>query len=458
MRPRLVSRENTAVDASGQHKVTSRGTARTVDAPFTVSFQAGQIDKNGQFMGGTELMNMVAYKGRLYAGNGYGLDIPGSDPRPGPQLLVLDSAGGQWQQQQAFSEKLPNGSLRFNRLTALKAVTFTTDGQGRRLPEPVSRLLVGLTGSSEGNGAVFSWDDETNTWTKMDVGKQTVRALAFYQDPVTGVDRVFAGSDTPKANGAIFSGVYDVSAPGQIRWNAQPEFTDFTHRVMAFVECNGRLYFAAKPSVYQRDNGPTPKWTTVYSYPENSIPVVSSGLRGLTCIPNPDGPGEVILTAMEGVGQVLRINPTTGQAITEFRIERMLRKLWNGSGFYMVAAYNDMPLLRDPTSNELLYLIGLGVCPTLHQCTLQGMENSAWYLTRDSQAHYSLFEVKPLSQKPLVAVRTIIESPFSEEAGKTLYLGGYDSDHKRSHNAAWIYRVGLHTALERGSQLASGHD
>jgi hypothetical protein len=236
------------------------------------------------------------------------------------------------------------------------------------LPKPVSRFLVGLTGSSEDNGAVFSWDDATNTWTEMNVGKRTVRALAFYKDPVTGVDRVFAGSGNPHANGAIFSGVYDMSAPGQIRWNTQPEFTDFTHRVLAFVECNRRLYFAAHPSVYQRDDGPTPKWTMFYSYP-GFIAKGSSGLRGLTCIPNPDGPGEVILAAMEGPGEVLRINPTTGQAITEFQIRRWLRKLWNVPPFYMAAAYNDMPLLRDPTSNERFHLMGLSIqCVTPDPC------------------------------------------------------------------------------------------
>jgi hypothetical protein len=46
-------------------------------------------------------------------------------------------------------------------------------------------------------------------------------------------------------------------------------------------------------------------------------------------------------------------------------------------------------------------------------------------------------------------VRAIIVSPFAEDGGQALYLGGYDADLYPAHNTAWLYRVGLNTALSR---------
>jgi hypothetical protein len=104
--------------------------------------------------------------------------------------------------------------------------------------------------------------------------------------------------------------------------------------------------------------------------------------------------------------------------------------------------------------------VSASITKVITTCKPRGTENSTWYLTRDSKAHYSLFEVKPLGQKPLAAVRTIIESPFPEEIGKILYLGGYDNYNQQSHNTAWIYRVGIHTALSKkeSSPVTATHD
>ena len=67
------------------------GTLAQVAGPqFQVSYVAGSRDSRGQFMGGTELMNIVAHNEKLYAGVGYWKDAAGSDPRPGAQILVRD--------------------------------------------------------------------------------------------------------------------------------------------------------------------------------------------------------------------------------------------------------------------------------------------------------------------------------------------------------------------------------
>lgn len=75
---------------------------------FRPAFQAGERDIHGSQLGGTELINLVAFQEKLYAGTGYWED---PDSRSGPQIMVLDSAGGRWRQEYAFSEKLPERCL-----------------------------------------------------------------------------------------------------------------------------------------------------------------------------------------------------------------------------------------------------------------------------------------------------------------------------------------------------------
>ena len=61
------------------------------------SFKAGMIaESTGKPIGGTEIVHLVAHKGRLYAGNGYWMDPRGREAIPGAQVLVLDSPHGTW--------------------------------------------------------------------------------------------------------------------------------------------------------------------------------------------------------------------------------------------------------------------------------------------------------------------------------------------------------------------------
>ena len=92
---------------------------------------------------------------------------------------------------------------------------------------------------------------------------------------------------------------------------------------------------------------------------------------------------------------------------------------------------------------------------------LIGHEDSAWSVARDQDGEeYSLHEVKlgqPLHPDlGLRAVRTIVVSPFNEDSGRVLYMGGFDPVYEcgidprgvyNLHDNAWVYRVGLRTAL-----------
>jgi hypothetical protein len=44
--------------------------------------------------------------------------------------------------------------------------------------------------------------------------------------------------------------------------------------------------------------------------------------------------------------------------------------------------------------------------------------------------------------------RSITVSPFPEDDGKVLYLGGFDTNVQPCHNSAWIQRVGFTTAMQ----------
>src|ERR1700733_10184846 len=93
--------------------------------PYSLSYAAGGRDNQGNFLGGTELMNLVGFEGKLYAGVGYWMDrprlfpahagAPGDsqmdrshfdparvDPKSGAQILVLDSKHSQWRQEHVF--------------------------------------------------------------------------------------------------------------------------------------------------------------------------------------------------------------------------------------------------------------------------------------------------------------------------------------------------------------------
>jgi hypothetical protein len=107
-----------------------------------------------------------------------------------------------------------------------------------------------------------------------------------------------------------------------------------------------------------------------------------------------------------------------------------------------------MPDVVDPSSGSSVNLVGL-------QAHNPSKPKSGWYLVRDASAHYTLREVPDLTgqaSRGLVAVRAIHVSPFPEDHGEALYMGGFDADFQPAHDSAWLYRVGVRTALGlRGS-------
>jgi hypothetical protein len=446
--------------------------AQSSDDGFRISYVAGSRDDAGVFMGGTELRILAPYEGKLYAGNGYWEDRPGAEGRQGAEVLVLDRRDGRWKVDHVFPR-------RDFAVSALRGVTFRTDRSGDALAVPVS-LLLASAWDTTGTTQVFSRDDGTGTWSAATLAEDRydaaanflpqIRSLGFHHDRLTGVDRVFAG-DAPRG---IFSGVYDPSVPGRIRWDALPELDTIAlpagaspglagrARVANFAECNGVLYATVGQQIWARDDGTAAHWRAVYT--NESAAYTETGLRGLTAVPNPTGTGDVLLAAVEGDSpRILRFDPASGNAATDLDLAAFLNKAWKTRVSYVIAAYNDMVRLSDPQLGNVV-LMGIEAfipssspVPAGHvlvdfvQPNKSGhIEGGAWYLVRHPDGRYDLRQVTADGAR--VATRSIVASPFAND--DALYFAGYDANGMPIHNSAWIARASTNVAL--GEAPASG--
>lgn len=434
------------------------------ESAWEVSYSPGHFDTAGNFISGSEIMSLVAHKGCLYAAVGVwrGINVPVLFHKIGPQILVKESADAPWKLDCRFERT----DLR---VEALSSVTFTTDGMGNRLAEPVSLLIATVldTQNSYGTASVFSRDDATGQWTRMNLFENMPstfgihpRAIGFHQDTVTGIDAVYVGCQP----GGIYRGVYDADASGKIRWDAAPEFEGYEERVISFGVCNNRLYASIDPAIYCRTDGPAPGWERVYDYADDewlSPEGGSAGMRGLTAIPHPlRDSGEALLMALEGFeSRIVWIDPFDNyRATVELDLISFLDDQWNGTwGLwldrqrlkYAVAAYNDMTSAIDPETGDPVLLIGL-----LAVQNADGHRDSSWYLVRRNEKQYELMEIPSrgntaFAHGDLLACRTIAHSPFPDDDSDKIYFGGFDAQAagRDCRNTAWIYRTDIYTAL-----------
>ncbi|MBT5845611.1 MAG: hypothetical protein HOH86_03325, partial [Verrucomicrobiales bacterium] len=175
-------------------------TAFAAPAKWMQSYDAGYLDKNGAYAGGSEIMHLAAHKEKLYAANGYWLDarwvIPPEGQKQSAQVLRLDKADGRWQVDLDLGRANDLG-LEFMKGNILKSVSFSTTGEGRVLNAPVQLLVMAAGANFERGGAVSTWvrNDETGKWHHTLVrhgsnagGVRWVpRDLQVYRDRVTGI-------------------------------------------------------------------------------------------------------------------------------------------------------------------------------------------------------------------------------------------------------------------------------
>ncbi len=403
------------------------------------------------------MRSLVPHAGKLFAGNGYWEDQPGPEGYQNAQALVLSQASGEW----SVDTNLGAHALA---TSAMSEVQFTTDGYGNKV-NPVSVFVVS-TWDTSGAVNVYNRNDRTNTWLKTQLdfitpignGLAQVRSFGSHVDRVTGISYVFAGEDPH----GIFRGTYDPVSVN-VDWNLTTEFnistinpapwteTGLTVRVMSFAECTNasgqtNLYASVGQQIYKRIDGKTPSWRLVYT---NPIPGTASqsGLRGLTAIPNPSGPGQVLLVTVEGTSpRVIRFDPNTNIGVTDLNLSTFVGAAWgtNLTNAYMIAAYNNM------TSVNGQLLIGFESClppssiippgHTTYNITTgsktERLAYNGWYLSRIPSGAYSI-HLLPNYTKAMVSTRTIAVSPFSENEA---YFGGFDANGAPIHNTAWIAR------------------
>ena len=427
------------------------------------SLTVGSKDVDGNELGGTEIRSLVAFDGKLFAGNGYWTDIETkNEALPGAQVFVLDrpvSEGGRWKQDlQLVQRTQVTKQRRYFTISALQSVTFKTDGAGTRLKRPVDLLLASVWDRYPGVD-IFVRGTGKSEWAKSTLAKAVagqshrhVRSFFLYRDSVTKIDMLFAGVSGNKGQPTrIVPGVYDPRAPGRIRWLAAESFKDTPgpgDRVTSFVEANGKLYATVCGKLYERVNGASPEWRMIYQSPNDYAPVDKpgeNGYRGATVVPGKNG--DHILMAMEGrEPEIRRVDPVTRKNKQELDLRVFLKKeLKRQDMKYVIPSYNDTAAITLP-GGKTAHFFGIeafvGKAPNTWR---MGLEKDAWYIVRLDATNYVARRVKDDAKPhptPMIATRSIIASPFPSELGKVLYAAGYDANHIEGvhHDTGWIYR------------------
>jgi len=429
---------------------------------FQISYVAGGRDAAGRFMGGTEMRVLAGHQGKLFAGNGYWEDQPGSEGSQGAQVLVLDRPDGAWAVDHDFDARLPDGRRRHLAICALRDVVFRTGATGKALRQPVP-ILLASTWDLTGTRTVFARAATTGQWSDSAIARSSptkdflpqVRCFGQHRDVVTGADLVFAGDSS-----GIFRGAFDPEG-GSLRWDLIPElaFAELNTpiapgigdrlRVGAFAEANGVLYVSVGQQIYQRVDARTPSWRLLYTNPQQHV--TETGLRGLTAVATPTG-REMLLAVAEGYqSRIVRIDPADGSETPDLDLDTFLNRAWGTRVSFVIAAYNDMAPIGDALLLGLeAFIPPSSPRPPGHTVlnVVRGLEAGAWYLIRDKAGQYCLRQIDvelPHIGRSLVAVRAIAAAPFPGD--QAAYFAGYDANYAPTHDSAWIARATTAIAL-----------
>ncbi len=434
------------------------------------SYSAGYLDKRGVFAGGSEIMHLVPHKGKVYAANGYWMDarwvIPPEGQRQSAQVLRLDSTDSSWQVDLDTGKSNGHG-LEYMKGNVLRSVTFTRDGTGKTLAEPVNLLVMAAGSNFERGGAVSTWvrNDESETWTHSlvrhgsSVGgiRWVPRDMETHTDKVTGVEKLFMSLGNP----GIVAGTYDESRPGKIRWDRNLEFPflkggSFRTRPLGITVANGSLFFSEGGTIYRRVDGKSPSYSKVLDFHEDTDTDVG-GIRGLTTIKNPNGPGQSLLflwaPGNRSECQVKRMDPDgSGQykVHDEVKLIDLMSNTLGAEVTYTLGAHNMMYPIIDKDNGKTVHLIGFqGNIRTKKDLRWKGsaLYAGAMYAVRREDQTYKVQEVnnsyRP-GKKPLISPRAFCYSPFNDG---NLFIGGHDSSRKVSDNMAWVFKATLDVAL-----------
>ncbi len=414
---------------------------------------------------GTEVRVLQFLNGSLYAANGDWADPQLNNPSAvGTQGLRLDSAAGTWQVEEQFNELMPSGNRRYSAIGAMMATMITTDYLGNPVG-PIELVTTGMFSAAKPLEMFQRVGAKGTPWNKVvlvpaanvpstDTNNQ-VRSFGQHVDSVTGVQTFFAGTNPF----GIFSGTYSAST-GTVSWSTAAE-TGSTNvcsnspnkgtsydRVMAFAEAAGSLWATVYDSVVVRHDGPSPYWQKIWEYPL-PIPVTgSSGWRGLTTVPNTQGPGDMLLMALNNNPlQMWTIQITPPYAVSmEFDITNYLTNLFGITMTNGIAGYNNMTWFQSGTQPPCL-LIGITINAGGFDNPYGAAYPTAMYFVRYYDGTYSLRYISDPSLSPvppLQGTRTIAVSEFPDDPPGTVYAGGLDYGFVKASlnlgNTNWLYR------------------
>jgi len=450
--------------------VQANGAEQNSQTRWTQSYDAGYLDKDGAYAGGSEIMHIVSHKGKLFASNGFWVDarwvIPPDGQKQSAQVLRLDSLDAKWQVDLDMGQS-NDRELAYMKGNILKSVTFTRDASGKPLPSPENLLVMAAGANFERGGAVSSWtrDDKKNAWVHTlvrhgsSVGgiRWVPRDMEVYKDKKTGIERIFLSLGNP----GIVSGVYDLTIPGKIRWSKHLEFPfpeggSLHTRPLGIIQANGSLMFSEGGAIFRRKDGIRPSYENIVDLNEDTDTDVG-GIRGLTAIENPKGKGQSLLFLWapgdRSKSQIKRLDPD-GKGGYSVHDEAMIMELMKDKlevdVSYTLGAHNMAYPFVDPESGKTVHLIGFqGNIRGKHHLKWKGsaLYGGALYAIRYPDQTYKVLEVNNAykdSKALLVSPRTFCQSPFGD---KGIFIGGHDSSRKISDDMAWIFHGPLEVVL-----------
>jgi hypothetical protein len=461
-----------SITCTGSGGSTTRTTPVLVNSPpafswrqsLPVTFGASGIVP----FGGTDTRALVFMDGSLYAGIGDLRDPEFENPKtPGAQVLRLDSPTGSWVEDKDFNQLIPGTTNKnYQAISILGTAHFDHDS-ARNPIAPVDVLMAGFWSLGQEHGlTIFEKTVLTRsigakgTWTKINLVAPPqpdgqVRSFASYKDSVTHVEMAFAGGDSY----GIFSGAFN-SATGVIQWGATGEAGTaelscppswVCHRVMSFALCGGKFYASIFDAIVVRTDGANPSWRKFYQYSGPALPTGSSGFRGLTCVPNLNGEGSMLIASLEGPGDIYDIPVNGSQPTIELNTSNYLSsQLGTRVGWPVpagqppvTAAFNNMIVYPQSGSTSCPdLLIGLSAYTGQYVNAYKDYYPTALFLVRHCNGFYHLRKIIDPSvtpAPPLRATRALAPSEFSGDPAGTLYSGGY-APVTSAHNTDWVYR------------------
>ena len=421
------------------------------------SFTAGSFDDNNNFMGGSEVLQLVSHKNKLFASISYWQDesniwYGGNNSNIGwAQIISLNNPNENW------TVDLDLDSY-YLRPEILKQVVFTKDMYGNSLSTPDSLLIVAAYSSNFVFGPVtasaFIRNDQTNSWNITTIYEgnlpadesYSIRDMQIHTDQVTGEEMLFTSVGT---NG-IFSGKYDPNLEGKIQWNSIPEYGSLDMRPLSIVVADNVLYFSSGNKIYKRIDGTDPSYSIVHDFSDLSSNINSAvgGIRGLTVTSNEENESMLLMWCpnSQSKGTIFRLDPNSDGSFTriyETKLSLLVEDYLPGTSVnYLLGAYNNFLKIFNPTDNEYYHIVGF-------ESTIEGENYPSWngyysgalFAVRNSNAEYFLEEVNEsisFNDSELVATRCYVESPFNNE--NAIYFGGFDPNGFLSTNKAWIYK------------------